>query len=128
MVLPRHGISQDDSHALRVKSSGWVTVIIQRLVAGRYGPLLRLVDLFLDAGRDGDPHFGRLEVESTHPAADLAVGLIWCRWIGTEEKLWLPTLSAHLADRVAAAKDVLPKGLYVRRIRQDCAHPNDGYG
>ena len=128
MFLPAHGIAQDDRHPIRVQEAGRVAVILQRLVTGGYGPLLDLIDLFLDAGWDGDPHFGGLEGETAHPAADLAVGLIRGGRVGVVEKLRFPAVSSHIGDRIPAGLDVLPKCLHVRRIRQDGAQADDGDG
>ncbi len=125
VAVATHGVAEHHGGAVGVERTVRVAVVDERLARGGDRPLLGAVHLVGDARRDRQLPGDRIPGPVAHPTADLGVGLVGRLGIGIEVGRGLPTLGGRLADRVAAAPQVLPEGGHVGRIRQDRAQADD---
>ena len=124
--LAAHRRAEDHAGVLGVERSVGVAIIAERLGSGGRRPLLAGVHGLGDLWR----HAVALPVEGevAHPATDLRVGLIGGSRIGVVVVSDSPAVGGRLGDAVTSVDDICPEGSGVRRIGEDRAEANNGYG
>ncbi len=98
MPLTGIGIAKDHRHPFRVQLLFGITVIVQRLLAYRNGPLLSLIHGSQHPGRNGNAGFERIETIPFHKCADLCVCLVHRAGVGIVEQIRVPAVRRHLGD------------------------------
>ena len=127
VVLPGHGIAQDDGRVLRIHGAIRIAIVEQGRAGSGDGPFLRAVHGIQHLGRHRHAPLEGVELVFAHPTADLGVGLVGRLGIGMVVVLWIPAIRRDLCDAVSPLLYVLPECGRVGRIWENCTHADDGY-